>query len=93
MFYVVRTSIAMMLENAVNQNVGLMVMFKGSLTLAEALSSMPEAVKIGGEENKQLWVEVFLCQDCYIGDVNLALLAEKINKRDEGGMQKAGLDE
>jgi len=82
-FYVVRSSIAVFNADATNQNLGLMKMFRGSLALAETMSSQPEIVKIGGDEDKQLWVEIYLCQNCYIGDVNLALLAEKIGKQDE----------
>lgn len=77
-FYVVRTSIAVFNADATNQNLGLMRMLRDSLPLAEAFSSEPDAIKIGGEEDKQLWVDIILCQDCYVSDVNLALLAEKI---------------
>jgi len=85
-FYVVRTSIAVFNADATNEMLGLSRMFCGSLALAETMGSQPEAVKIGGEENKELWVEVFLCQDCYVGsNVNLALLAEKIGKKNEEG--------
>ena len=82
-FYVVRTSIAVFNADATNEMLGLARMFRGSLALAETMGSQPEAVKIGGEENKELWVEIYLCQDCYVRNVNLAVLAEKIGKQDE----------
>lgn len=82
-FYVVRTSLAVFNVDATNENLGLMRMLRGSLALAEVMSSEPEAVKIGGEEDKQLWAEIYLCQSCYVGDVNVALLAEKIAARDQ----------
>lgn len=83
-FYVVRTSIAVFNANATNENLGLMQMFQGSLVLAETMSSQPDAVKIGGEEDKKLWTEIYLCQHCYIDNVNLAVLGEKVEKHDEG---------
>jgi len=82
-FFVVWTSFAVFNADATNEMLGLARMFQGSLALAEVMGSLPEAVKIGGEENKELWVEVYLCQNCYIGDVNLALLAEKIGKQND----------
>lgn len=84
-FYVVRTSIAVFNAGATNEMLGLTQMFNGSLAIAEAIGSQVHAVKIGGEENKDLWVEIYLCQHCYIDDVNLALLAEKIGKQNEEG--------
>lgn len=78
LFYVVRTSIAVINPDAANETLGLTQMFRGSLSLAEAFSSKPDAVKIGGDENKELMSEIFLCQNCYFGDVNVAVLVEKI---------------
>ena len=52
-------------------------MFGGALALAEAMSPDPEVVKIAGEFDKSLWNELFLCQKCYMGDVNIALLNDK----------------
>lgn len=83
-FYVVRTSIAVFNPDTVNQNLGLMRMFRGSLALAETFSSDVEAVKIGGDEDKRLWADIILCQNCYVGDVILALLAEKIADKQAG---------
>lgn len=80
-FYVVKASIAVFNANATNENLGLMRMLGGSLSLAEVMSSEPEAVKIGGEEDKQLWTEIILCQNCYCSDMNLAVLAEQISAR------------
>jgi len=80
-FYVVRSSIAVFNPDATNEMLGLTRMFHGSLALAEIMGSKPDAVKIGGDEEENLLIEIYLCQACYIGDVNLALLAEKIGKQ------------
>lgn len=76
-FYVVRGSLAVFSPQAANATLGLTQMFGGALALAEAMSPDPEVVKIAGEFDKSLWHELFLCQSCYMGDVNIALLNDK----------------
>ena len=82
-FYVVRTSIAVFNTNATNEILGLARMIGGSIALAEAMGSQLEAVKIGGETDSHLWDEIFLCNDCHVSNVNLAVLAEKIHAKSE----------
>jgi hypothetical protein len=62
---------------------GLTQMFNDALPIAEAMGSQPEVVKIGGDEDKSLWTEIYLCQNCYLSDVNLAWLAEITSKRED----------
>ena len=76
-FYIVRSSLAVFSPNAANATLGLTTMFGGALALAEAMSPDPEVVKIAGEFDKSLWNEFLLCQMCYMGEVNLAMLCEK----------------
>ena len=78
-FHVVRFSPAVVDQQAVRETMGLNMMFGGALGLAEALTSSPDAVRIAMDEaeGKPLQVELFLCESCYCGDVNLAALAEK----------------
>lgn len=80
-FYIVRTSLAFISQKATNQVLGLNQMFGGdALGLAEVMAPDAEAVKIAGDEDSKLMNEIFLCQICYMDDVNLALLVEKIVK-------------
>ncbi|MBP8055166.1 MAG: hypothetical protein KA314_04960 [Chloroflexi bacterium] len=78
-FYVVRVSLAVIKADAANATLGLMQMFRGNLGLAEAFSPQPNAITVAGDEEPKLWTELFLCQDCYVGEVNLAMLAEVRN--------------
>ena len=81
-FYVVRTSLAIIDAQAANATLGLTQMFNGALGLAEAMSPMPDAVKIAGEFDKSLWVEDFLCRDCFMTKgINLAQLGEATSER------------
>ena len=86
-FYVIRTSIAVFNANATNEMLGLARMFHGSLALAETLGSQPEAVTVGSDQDHHLQDEIFLCQDCYVSNVNIAVLVEKVssNKVYESG--------
>lgn len=82
-FYVVRGSLAVFSPHAANATLGLATMFGGALALAEAMSPDSEVVKIAGEFDKALWNEIFLCQSCYMGDVNLAMISEKRSEAKE----------
>lgn len=77
-FYVVRFSLALINADVANQTLGLTQMLGGSLALAEVFASGKDAVIIAGEKDKTLLDEIYLCSDCYCGDVNLAMLAEKV---------------
>lgn len=76
-FYVVRVSLAIVTP-AANTTLGLNQMFRGNLALAEVFTSEPHPVKVAGDEDPNLMTELFLCQNCYVGEVNLAMLAEKV---------------
>ena len=80
MFYVVRSSLAVVKASAFNQTMGLVRIFgggTGSLAVAEAMSPQPDAVLIAGDEQKELMDEFLICHDCYLSkDINLAQLAE-----------------
>lgn len=84
MFYVVKSSIAMFNRNAVNEQLGLVQMFGGGgagIALAEVMGAHGnDVVMIAGDEDEQLWFEFYLCQDCFMGPVNLAVLMEKSAK-------------
>ncbi len=75
-FYVVRVSLAIVTP-AANTTLGLNQMFRGNLALAEVFTSEPHPVKVAGDEDPNLMTELLLCQDCYMSEVNLAVLAEK----------------
>jgi len=49
------------------------------------MSPNPNAVLVAMDEKESadLSVEIFLCNDCYCGDINLAQLAEKVAKNKE----------
>lgn len=78
-FNVVRTSLAFVSPKAANQVLGLSQVFGGALALAEVMSPEPNAVKIGMDEDKALMTEILLCQECFISELNYAVLAEKVN--------------
>jgi len=80
-FYVVRFSLAVVNYRAINENLGLMQMFGGSVSLAEAMTSQPEVVTVTGDEDPYLQTEVFICTDCFLRGVNLALLQEHIESK------------
>lgn len=75
-FYVIRFSMAFVTPSA-NTTLGLAQMFHGNLGLAEVFTSEPHPVKVAGDEDPNLMTELLLCQDCYVGEVNLAALAER----------------
>lgn len=77
-FYVVRVSLAVVTP-AANTTLGLNQMFHGNLALAEVFTSEPHPVKVAGDEDLNLMTELFICQNCYVGEVNLAMLAEVRN--------------
>ena len=80
-FNVVRTSLAFVSPKAANQVLGLNQYFGGALGLAEAMAPEPDAVKIAMDEDKTLMTEILLCQECFMSDLNYAILAEKVNDR------------
>ena len=79
MFYVVRVSLAVVKADAANATLGLAQMFRGNLGLAEAFSPQPDAIMVVGDEEPELRTELFLCQNCCMGEVNLSELVELRN--------------
>lgn len=81
-FYVLRTSLALVIPQAHRQVLGLMTMFNGALSLAEALAPDSEVVKVAGDENAVLMSEFLVCPKCYMGGhIDLARMAEaRVNK-------------
>jgi hypothetical protein len=79
MFYVARFSIALIKPDAGNQVLGLARMFRGSMALAEVMAPEPDCITVAmdDKEHQGLTTELLLCTNCYCGNVNLALLAEK----------------
>ena len=75
-FYVIRSSIALFTSQA-SRVVG-MTLYLGSLALAEVVSPADEVVMVAmdSDEHKALMVELFICQECFIKPINLALLTE-----------------
>jgi hypothetical protein len=84
-FHVVRYSPAIVSQQAARETLGLSQMFGGHLGLAEVMTSKPDAVSVAmdDKEHAELGVEIFLCNDCYCGEVNLAALAEKVEKNNK----------
>lgn len=79
-FFIVRISQALVLPSA-QQSVGLMMMFRGNLKLAEAMSPNPDAVMVFGDQDKSLMTELIICQGCYpAGKIDLVRLAECRNE-------------
>jgi hypothetical protein len=77
-FYVVRSSLAIISPTAGRQVGGLTLMF-GSLALAESMAPDDDVIKIAGDEDPKLMTEIYLCQDCYMSPINLAEIVEKRN--------------
>ena len=75
-FYVVRVTQALVLPRTTNQVLGLTQYFGGNLALAEMFAPDDDAIKILGDEQKELMYEFLLCQDCFLRPVDLAMLME-----------------
>lgn len=80
-FYVVRASLAIVRPQAANQVLGLAQVFQGSLGLAEVMAPEADCVKIAGYDEPCLWNEIIVCQDCFMSDLNVAAISEKVNNR------------
>lgn len=75
-FYVVRLSQAMVMAKEANAVLGLAQMFGGALGLAEVVAPDADAVKIFGDERKELMHEFFLCQECFMRPLDMAMLMD-----------------
>lgn len=83
-FYVLRLSMALFKPQAVNTTMGLAQMFHGNITLAEVMSSQPEAVTVLGDENPDLMTELLICQECLLGKpLDMALLLDKVQTNEK----------
>lgn len=80
-FYVVRISIAAFEKQATNEVLGMHQFFGGqSLALAEVFSPSPDPVKIGSDQFPELETRAFICQKCWLADINLAMVTESVNR-------------
>jgi len=88
MFYVVRFSPAVFDRQAVNETMGMHQYFQHqSLELAELFApGSDHAVNVAMDDPKHrdTMTELLLCQDCFLGELNLAVLAEKRTAAQEG---------
>jgi hypothetical protein len=87
LFYVVRITAAMVLPQAAHHVIELTEIMGGmansaALHVAEALVSDPECVKILGDEERQLWTELSICQECFTTkDFSLPTLMGRATER------------
>jgi len=86
-FYIVRSTIAVVKQESIREYVGLSLML-GSGLLAETMGGHQDSVvdllaDQKDENGKPLgWREAFLCGDCHGSDLNIAALAEKVLDRE-----------
>lgn len=79
-FYVVRFSQALINAQAVNEFMGMYRFFGGRAGPALVENFAPastDAALIFGDKDKQLETELLICQDCFTGPINLAMLMER----------------
>lgn len=85
-FYVVRYSLAF-IGNEANMTLAMAQHFN-SLEIAEVMSPGNE-IKIAGEENAELWEELFICQNCYLhGETDLASISERKNNKEPQAVEE-----
>jgi hypothetical protein len=88
MFYVIRFSIALVNPQKANQVLGMHQFFQGqSLPLAELFAGGDDVVTVAmdDKDHRELMVEAYVCNDCYLQPITLPLLAEKVQANDEAG--------
>lgn len=84
-FYVVRFSQALIRAQAVNEFMGMHQFFGGRAGPALVENFAPassDAALVFMDKDKQFQTELFLCQDCFTGDINLAMLMERRGQRE-----------
>lgn len=83
-FYVVRFSIVMANQKALNSTLGLVQHFGGTaeaIVVAETMSPDAEVFSVLGDKDKSLMTELFICQECFLHkDLSLAILGESSRK-------------
>jgi hypothetical protein len=92
-FYLVRYSIAVFNQAAINEVLGMTQYFQGALGLAEAMAPRADVVTVAMDESKHsaLMVELFICANCYAERICLAEIAERLaaqqaREPDAGGL-------
>ena len=81
MFYILDSSLAIFKPEAINQVMGMHRYFQGqAIHLAEMFSPDPDIVLIASDDDPKMNTRIFLCQDCFMGEVRLASLVEKVNE-------------
>jgi hypothetical protein len=79
-FYVVRFSQALINAQAVNEFMGMHQFFGGRASAALVENFAPasaDAALVLGDKDKDLETELFICQDCFCGEIDLAMLMER----------------
>lgn len=82
LFQVVRFSLAVVKAPAVQEFAGMHAFFGGRASTALVMNFAPAAadaivVAMDDPEHKGLMTEAVICNGCYCGDINLAVLAER----------------
>lgn len=85
MFYVVRTSLALVDARAVNEFVGMHQFFGGKASAALVENFAPrtaEAITVAGDKEPSLMTELVVCQECFMNTpLDMPLLVERVNER------------
>ena len=93
-FYVLKFSLAFINPDSVNKMMGMAQFLGGGengMSLASVFTDTHDAVKIAGKEDKALWNELYVCQNCMIEHyADLMILAEKVslNQSEENAEDK-----
>jgi hypothetical protein len=88
-FYVIRVTQALFTQ-AANRTLGMIQYMGGNVMLGEEFAPEAEdAVLVMGDKQKELMVELFICQPCFLdGALDLASLWEKRNDQIEKEAEK-----
>ncbi len=84
MFFVVRTSLALVKVDAVNEFLGMHQFFGGKASPALVENFAPraaEAVVVAGDKEPSLLTEIVVCRDCFSTPLDLELLGEHVRHR------------
>ena len=74
---VVDVNVAIANNQAIRERAGLSIML-GSSMLAEVMSSHQSVMRLNTDP--ELKTRLYLCNECFCGDLNLAMLSEKISE-------------
>lgn len=85
LFYVVRSSLAVVNAQTVNQFAGMHQFFGGKAAAALVENFVPGvgiAVTVAGDQDPALMTELVICHSCHFGQpIDLPLLIERVNER------------